>query len=378
MPKTMFFLFDGTANDATTGLARYSNVYAINQIIADRRILGRGKVETQVTFYLPGVGTKFTVRRGVLLKKYRGYLFGDGLEQMILRAYVNLSANFHEGDEVVLIGFSRGAVAARIFSRLISDFGILSSDMLLHLDELWDGFVDISPVKDDLEYVRRIETLRISLAQKEGKAVFHKPKKKVIRFLGVFDTVAGPMDIKIMEGIEFRDLYPAKSVKHIVHILSMNEIREEFILRRFKQTSPQSSSLKEIWIPGVHCDIGGGYNDDLISNISLLTMCDLMESLGGVALDKEAYSKLQKDIREKAERDRFVVNAEPRVGLKKKRNLGQDDVVHPLHWHLLNKDVFWKNLHTRSSYVNRIGKLGKKSTVLEAKFKKWLGIRATR
>ena len=173
----MIFLFDGTANDATH--ERFSNVYAINQLIADRRGSG-DNVITQITFYLPGVGTKFTVRkRGI---PFRPVLFGDGIEQMILRACVNLSANYHPGDEIVLIGFSRGAVAAKIFSRFISDFGILASDMLLRLDELWNDFVDISREKLDVEYFNRIEKLRRDMAMGK-KPVFHQPTEKPIKFL---------------------------------------------------------------------------------------------------------------------------------------------------------------------------------------------------
>ena len=55
MPKSMIFLFDGTGKDASED--RFSNVYAINQLIADRktvRVHGRNSIKTQITFYLPG------------------------------------------------------------------------------------------------------------------------------------------------------------------------------------------------------------------------------------------------------------------------------------------------------------------------------------
>src|ERR1044072_8469981 len=99
MPKVMIFLFDGTGQDASED--RFSNVYAINQLIADRKTVrsnGRARIKTQITFYLPGVGTKFTVRRATTsilgtIRTGEQYIFGDGVEQLILRAYVNLSAN---------------------------------------------------------------------------------------------------------------------------------------------------------------------------------------------------------------------------------------------------------------------------------------------
>lgn len=374
----MIFLFDGTANDATDVLERFSNVYAINQLIADRKETRGGRIQTQVTFYLPGVGTKFTVRkRGFFSDKpgrTRQYLFGDGIEQLILRAYVNLCANYHIGDEIILIGFSRGAVAARIFSRLISDFGILCSDMLLNLDKLWNDFVQISSVIDNTEYFRNIDTLRSNFADQAGKNAFHTVKGQPIRFLGVFDTVAGPLDNNVMKNIEFRDLYPAKGVKHAVHILSMHEIRAEFQLRRFEQPMNLTSSIREIWLPGVHADVGGGYKENFVSNIALLTMCDLLKKLGGVAVDEAVYETVLTDIRTKAKASRFVINAEPYTGLKQKRDgtIGESDEIHPLHWHLLDQQVFWKNLKELTNYVNRIGKLGRKDRGLSQSFNKWL------
>jgi uncharacterized protein (DUF2235 family) len=41
MPKTMIFLFDGTANDATEDA--FSNVYKINQLVADSREVRTGR-----------------------------------------------------------------------------------------------------------------------------------------------------------------------------------------------------------------------------------------------------------------------------------------------------------------------------------------------
>jgi uncharacterized protein (DUF2235 family) len=385
MPKTMIFLFDGTANDATQ--ERFSNVYAINQLIADRKEVD-GDITTQITFYLPGVGTKFTVRKSGIpflgpAKKIRPVLFGDGIEQMILRAYVNLSANYHADDEIVLIGFSRGAVAARVFSRLISDFGILSSEMLLHLDKLWNEFVVISREKNDAEYFRKIERLRRDLATSTNRPVFHRPAVQPIKLLGVFDTVAGPLDNRIMKNIELRDLYPASGVQHVVHLLSMHEIRQEFSLKRFERREGRST-IREMWLPGVHSDVGGGYVDNLISNISLLTMADLLQSLGKVALQKDAYKKTRSEVKESILKKRLVVNAEPLVGLKEKRDIRSDDEIHPLHFYLLGKNVIWKNDQSVVPYENRIGRSLDEFSHdnwfkrLDRRFKQWVHIREVR
>jgi len=385
MPKAMIFLFDGTANDASED--RFSNVYAINQLIADRKTLRSGssvRVKTQITFYLPGVGTKFTVRKGASLfiraiRTGEQYIFGDGVEQLILRAYVNLSANYHPGDEIVIIGFSRGAAAARIFSRLVSDFGILSSDMLLYLDRLWNEFVEISRADNDAKYDNLILLLQGKLAEEARKTVFHKPKGKPIKFLGLFDTVAGPIDNEVMEGVNFRDQYPAKGVEHIVHLLSMHEIRRAFVLKRFQiSTAPHKTfkTLREIWVPGVHSDVGGGYLENLISNVSLLTMCDKLEALGGIAIDRIAYSKIETEIKKKIENARLVINSEGyENGPKQKRDdlIRKEDEIHPLHWYLLNKPVTWKRDEAPTTYVDRLGRPRElKDRVLQRRFDRWV------
>jgi uncharacterized protein (DUF2235 family) len=378
----MIFLFDGTGNDATLDTEKFSNVYAINQLISDQKRVPSGKIKTQVTFYLPGVGTKFTVRKGGFPLPFGSgkimdqYLFGDGIEQMILRAYVNLSANYHPDDEVVLLGFSRGAVAARIFSRLISDFGILSSDMLTHLDKLWYEFVEISTTRSDIEYSQKIVELQKDLAKRANGTVFHTPKGKLIKFLGVFDTVAGPRDRNIIEYVDLRDLFPASGVQHVVHLLSMHDVRQDFVLKRFEIRPNGPKVLREIWMPGVHSDVGGGYAEDLISSISLLTMAGMLQKLGGIALDEAAREKVQAGIKTKIRDGRLVINAEPSVRLKLTRTseIRIGDEIHPLHYYFIDKTVIWKSDNFSVRYEDRIEQPTKSSPLVK-EFNRWVSLR---
>ncbi|MDA9463039.1 T6SS phospholipase effector Tle1-like catalytic domain-containing protein [Bradyrhizobium sp. CCBAU 53415] len=365
MSKMMIFLFDGTANDATED--RFSNVYALNQLIAESKRVGRSKLQTQVTFYLPGIGTKFTVRRAVQrgggrwwrTDTVRQQIFGDNIEQIILRAYVNLCANYRLGDEIALVGFSRGAVAARIFSRLISDFGILTSDKLLHLDTLWNDFVEISSVEADTKYQEEISRLKVELRGQAGEEAFHPIGEHPILFLGLFDTVMGPLDELVTKNVRFRDKYPASGIKHIVHLLSMHDVREEFELQRFDRPVHLPETLREIWVPGVHSDVGGGYEEDFVSNISLLTMADLLEELANVALDPKAYKQVESSISSRIEAQRFFINKEPLVGRRRSRLalINADDEVHPLHWYLKDKLVYWKSSNP-VKYEDRLNRSG--------------------
>jgi hypothetical protein len=42
-------------------------------------------------------------------------------------------------------------------------------------------------------------------------------------------------------------------------------------------------------MPGVHSDVGGGYQDDFIANVALLTMCHLMETYAEIAIEGKAH-----------------------------------------------------------------------------------------
>lgn len=300
MPKSMIFLFDGTANDASSEM--FTNVYKINQIISEKRSDKDGNIITQVTFYLPGVGTKFTVRRprrgiwatlrGDLVEQL---IFGDSIDQLILRAYVNLCANFRTRDDIILMGFSRGSAAARIFSRFVSDFGILKSSHLFLLDRLWNQFLEISKIEADSDYFAEIEILMndISLEFKNTE-VFHSKEHLKIQFLGLFDTVIGAVDDEFCKNMNFRDQHAASLVRNVFHIMSMHDVRKEFELKRFVPRIRSHVNLREMWMPGVHSDIGGGYEEDFISNVSLLTMAEMLRKYANISLDRGSYDEVVK------------------------------------------------------------------------------------
>lgn len=384
MPKTMIFLLDGTANDATVDT--FSNVYELNQLIAESKKVRSGtkfKYRTQVTFYLPGIGTKFTVRRSVKRDSWfkgvdivRQQIFGDNLEQIILRAYVNLCANYHKNDSIAIMGFSRGAVAARIFSRLISDFGILTSARLLYLDRLWNEFIVISQIPADAEYFREIEKLQNDLRRQAQQEILHVPAGKPITFLGLFDTVAGEHDDLLSKTIALRDHFPPKGVDHVVHLLSMHDVRKDFNLLRFSRPPVLPSTLREIWMPGVHSDVGGGYQDDFIANVALLTMCHLMEAYGEIAIDGKAHRLVQDRIREKIKLKRIVINPEPSVRVHQSRSslIQREDEVHPLHWYLVGHPmIYWKSHDQTTQYKDSLNRPADKSNpVLKRQFLQWI------
>lgn len=141
--------------------------------------------------------------------------------------------------KVFIFGFSRGAYAARLFAGLIAfsgvpRFGVSEGDGL-------DAFFD--------------QKLRKAKRLKERKTYFDID----IEFLGVWDTVNSTGEGDLGE----RTL--PDNVRHAYHAMSIDERRNNFGLVRWVE----GSRGEEIWFPGVHSDVGGGYKARELSDISL-------------------------------------------------------------------------------------------------------------
>jgi Uncharacterized alpha/beta hydrolase domain (DUF2235) len=48
-------------------------------------------------------------------------------------------------------------------------------------------------------------------------------------------------------------------VKAAVHILARDETRRQFRAVLFEDKTRSEQILEQIWMPGVHSDVGGGY-----------------------------------------------------------------------------------------------------------------------
>jgi hypothetical protein len=75
----------------------------------------------QVGKYLSGVGTE-----GIPLFKLVEQSVGAGIAEQVVRGYTFLSRNYKPGDEIIIIGFSRGAAAARCLAGFVVGQGLLN------------------------------------------------------------------------------------------------------------------------------------------------------------------------------------------------------------------------------------------------------------
>lgn len=111
----------------------------------------------------------------------------------------------------------------------------------------------------------------------------------IIKFIGVMDTVGALGNPLFLNGVlskrnRFHDTDLSTKVNNAFHALSIDEKRTNFEATLWHQQSgAKDQILEQMWFPGVHSDVGGGYpeNETGLSDISLGWMiekaqnCDL-------------------------------------------------------------------------------------------------------
>ncbi len=98
-----------------------------------RAILPENEKGTQqVIFYQAGVGTENNWFDHVI-----GGGTGAGLSENIREAYSFVANNYQDGDEIILLGFSRGAFTARSIAGLIASIGLLTKRGLVHFYDIF-------------------------------------------------------------------------------------------------------------------------------------------------------------------------------------------------------------------------------------------------
>jgi len=223
---------DGTWND-TEGSTQTNVVKILNACAS----------KDQVTHYEEGVGTAH-------LEALPGGIYGKGLDRQILGAYRFLRKRFADTDwnreenKVFIFGFSRGAYAARRLAGLITHSGIpaKASDV----DLAWQLYL-----KHDSQSVEDLK--------KSGR-LFDIP----IEVLAVWDTV------KTTNDEDFNDNKLPKAVVAGYHAMAIDEKRKLFPVLKWNN----ESRVSQTWFSGVHSDVGGGYSECSLSDITLLWMID--------------------------------------------------------------------------------------------------------
>lgn len=238
----------------------------------------------QIKWYSAGVGTRWDER-------LRGGAFGYGIDEIIRNGYEFLVTNYAEGDEIFVLGFSRGAYAARSLvgmlrkTGLVRDLDVVPAAYALYRD------------RDDTPDSDRATDFRAANA----RAVR-------VKFLGVWDTVgalgipASALEFLKIPGLatferekyQFHDTGLSGIVDHAYHAVAIDEHREEFQPTLWTPPFHAEQTVEQRWFVGAHCDVGGGYRERELSDLGLAWMMDKAAACG-LALSPDHRPKLPPD-----------------------------------------------------------------------------------
>ena len=239
--KIIVFSFDGTGNEPSDAGGfieneSITNVLKLHLLMGGGmsgeagQVLGDGQGR-QFAFYYNGIGTREEGRSVPLLGRAVSAInmmiapsWGDA-NRILREAKSDFQDVYRNGDRVVVFGYSRGAALARKFvSQLLNG-------------ERYSGVG--------------------------------------VAFLGVFDTVAAMNGIQrrgedVATDVLFENGTLHGGVVRAVHIVALDEDRVLFRPTLInKDRDPNNKRITEVWLPGIHGDVGGGYWHDGLSDVAL-------------------------------------------------------------------------------------------------------------
>ena len=282
--KNIVLLSDGTGNGAAKkNKTNVWRLYAALNLHDDK----------QIAMHDDGVGSKDSLWSRVL-----GGAFGFGLKRNVIELYKYLCRNYEvseddkekevpeNSDKIYLFGFSRGAFTVRVLAGFIAKMGLCTeykTEKELHEYALqkyrayWKAYSH--------GYLSRLVNVILSIFRKESG--LHSNVKPNIEFIGVWDTVDAygfPIDeLAILWDffiypIRFPDHKLTGKVNCACHAIAVDDERHSFHPIIWDESEEKSNRIQQVWFPGMHADVGGGYTRKSLALVSLDWMLTRVEA----------------------------------------------------------------------------------------------------
>ncbi|KAI9668526.1 MAG: hypothetical protein M1829_005343 [Trizodia sp. TS-e1964] len=268
----------------------------------------------QIVYYHAGVGTGNSTWDHLV-----GGGTGLGLSENIREAYSFLANNYNEEhhDEIHLIGFSRGAFTARSIAGLINTIGLLTKKGLPYFYEIFTDYENSRngkyvPMFPDLPFANKTNILDPTYAGTLEE--LHLSRLNIpIKSVSVWDTV-GSLGIPKLgifnklglftasKEFSFYDTTLTSNIENAFHALALDERRGPFSPTIWEKPAGCTTNLKQVWFPGAHSNVGGGYDDQEISNITLAWLMSQLQPFidfdatyleGAWELNEQYYAKVK-------------------------------------------------------------------------------------
>ena len=274
MPKNVILCCDGTWNHP-------ANPSKVSDCDTNVYKLYRASLATatQIRHYDDGVGAG-----GKPIDHLLGGAIGAGLFAKVKSGYTFIAQTYLPGDDIFLFGFSRGAYTARSVAGMIATCGLPTQSAVT------DQLVDIA-----FQAYRDVKNRATLLAQLQAQDWVKNPSIKVV---GVWDTV-GALGIpgSLFAGLNeqqygFLNTTLSAVIQNAYQAVAIDERRSEFVPTLWVRSpqAPDAQVMEQVWFSGVHCDVGGGYNETGLSDITLSWMMSKAASQQ-VSFDPDTFNK---------------------------------------------------------------------------------------
>jgi len=251
--RNLVLCFDGTNNQFGP-----ENTSVVRLV----QVLDRDQTKQRL-YYDPGVGTlpepNVVTAAEKKVSEWVGLAFGAGLPGKVEAAYSYLMDYYEPDDRVFLFGFSRGAYAARVLAGLLHALGLLprgGHNLVPYAMRLFKAVRTAGAAGADAgtsSYWRLCDEFRWTFARPAPGG--GDQRRFRVHFLGVWDTVSSVGWVWDPATFPFTARNPSVGV--VRHAVAVDE-RRAFFRQNLMQPS-EGQDFREVWFPGVHADVGGGY-----------------------------------------------------------------------------------------------------------------------
>ena len=349
MAKNILIFSDGTGQGVTVPQDRRTNV---RKLYDATRAAAPDK---QVAFYDPGLGSADEKDHSWRRRAHDvvSRLTGLGISHNIKDGYAAIIAAYEPGDRIFLFGFSRGAYTVRSLGSVLTLCGVPQHDGAGRPAR--DEAVRDALVEAAVESVykcyggeateRKRKARGAAFRARHGANLAGTDEPPVPYFIGVWDTVRALGVPGSGSLFAWRHAFHSAAldprVPYARQALSIDENRRAFKPELWEETAADRASgrIRQVWFPGVHSDVGGGYRESELSDLALDWMIreatsipePLIVDMTKLAL-KPSYQGLQHDertgmgvIRREGTREGYRpdVLAEPHVGNRFKLGLAR-------------------------------------------------------
>ncbi len=294
VPRNLVVCCDGTGNVWKPGPSKTNVVKLVESLVRDPA--------RQLHYYDPGVGTPdgYVSEAGEawrdFIRRIGGLVWGEGVWANVAGAYSFLVHNYHPGDRIYFFGFSRGAFTARAAASLVDMFGVLRKEHENLIPTLLKVYRRKPKSKADAltlpSGASTPATGGASISQAGAgstsgalpvkatrrdigdslRDVFSHNEQTPVHFVGVWDTVESVGLTQLALGSNITSEPTVKpAYRHVRHALALDELRWPYEPRLYADPKFQGNtrSFKQVWFAGAHSDVGGGYAEAGVANVTL-------------------------------------------------------------------------------------------------------------